>query len=128
VNGTLGQFVSAIAPSDGIGASDGVLYILQVEDSVRYRTDIGLAEMMGEATEVVLQVTLPDGTVVPAGDFTLAPKEFRQLSLIRGLGIGDVYNALVTVRVVRGGRVTGCASVIDETTGDPTFVPPQKVH
>lgn len=73
LNGTLGQFVSAIAPSDGIGASDGVLYIPQVEDSVRYRTKIGLAEMMGEATEVVLQVTLPDGTVVPAGDFTLAP-------------------------------------------------------
>ncbi|HUP61702.1 MAG TPA: hypothetical protein VNA69_14925 [Thermoanaerobaculia bacterium] len=126
--GTLGQFISAVTPSQAIGANEGSLYIPQVEDSVRYRTNIGVAETTGQETVIELQVKLPDAKITPVVTLTLAPNEFRQLALIRELQLGNVYNGLVTVRVVRGGRVTAYGSVIDEATGDPTFVPPQKTR
>lgn len=57
----------------------------------------------------------------------LAANEFRQIgSLLRSVGLGDTYNARVTVRAIEGtGRVAAYASVIDAQTNDPTYVPAQ---
>jgi hypothetical protein len=56
----------------------------------------------------------------------LAANEFRQFNVIRELGVGNVYNGRISVRVIDGqGRVTAYGSVIDEVTQDPTYVPAQ---
>ena len=69
---------------------------------------------------------LPDSKVLPKVQFALNPFEFRQLPILSSLGIGAFYNARMTVRVVSGeGKVTGYASVIDKTTGDPTYIQAQ---
>jgi len=109
-----------------VGAGERALQILQVEDSVRYRTNLGLAEVSGRAVNVEVTVFLPDSKVTPKLAFTLQPNEFRQLGIIRDLGLGNAYNARITVRVTDGdGRVTAYGSVIDQTTQDPTYVPAQ---
>ncbi|HYC60119.1 MAG TPA: hypothetical protein VEK79_11200 [Thermoanaerobaculia bacterium] len=123
--GTYGQFIPAVTSAEATGIGGRTLHILQVEDSVRYRTNLGLAEVTGQPVTVEVQVWLPDSKVTPTVEVPLAANEFRQFGL-RDLGLGSVYNARVTVRVIEGtGRVTAYGSVIDELTQDPTYVPAQ---
>ncbi|HEX8172891.1 MAG TPA: hypothetical protein VF824_20320 [Thermoanaerobaculia bacterium] len=125
-SGTFGQFIPAVTPQQATGLGGRTLHILQVEDSSRYRTNIGLAEVSGKPVTVELQIVLPDSKITPTVQIDLQPNEFRQFAVIRDLGLGNVYNARVTLRVVGGaGRVTAYGSVIDELTQDPTYVPAQ---
>lgn len=124
--GTFGQFIPAVTPAEATGLGERTLHILQVEDSVRYRTNLGLAEVSGQPVTVEVQVILPDSLVTPTVQIPLAANEFRTVGLIRELGLGNIYNARITVRVIGGlGRVTAYGSVIDELTQDPTYVPAQ---
>jgi len=126
-NGTYGQFIPAVTPNDAVGKGQRALQILQVEESDRYRSNIGIAEVTGKPATVEITAVPPDSKFAVTTQTTLNPNEFRQYgSLIRSLGLGDTYNARITVRVVDGdGRVTAYASVIDQKTQDPTFVPAQ---
>ncbi len=102
------------------------LQILQAEESVRYRTNVGIAEVTGKPATVEIAVFLPDSKVVPRVTLQLGANESRQLDVLGGLGIGAAYNARLAVRVTDGdGRVTAYGSVVDQTTQAPTFIPAQ---
>jgi hypothetical protein len=125
-SGTLGQFIDAATLADGIVRAGRALNILQVEDSTRYRTNVGLAEMSGKPSTVEISVTLPDSKVTPSIQVPLAANEFRQFGLAE-FGLGNVYNARVSLKVVDGdGRVTAYGSVIDQSTTAPTYVKAQQ--
>jgi uncharacterized repeat protein (TIGR01451 family) len=124
-SGTLGQFIPAATLAEGIDRAGRALNILQVEDSTRYRTNVGLAEMSGKPSTVEISVSLPDSKVTPIIQVPLGANEFRQFGLAE-FGLGNVYNARVSVKVVDGdGRVTAYGSVIDQVTTAPTYVAPQ---
>jgi uncharacterized repeat protein (TIGR01451 family) len=124
-NGTFGQFVNGVTPAQAAGNGDRALQILQVEESDRYRSNVGVVEVNGKPASVELLIVPPDGRVAAKLNFDLAPNEFRQFNqLLKSLG--TTYNARVTMRVTGGqGRITAYASVIDAQTQDPTFVPAQ---
>jgi uncharacterized repeat protein (TIGR01451 family) len=126
--GTLGQFVQAVTPADAVGNGDRSLQLLQMEDSPRYRTNLGLAEVTGKPVTAEVTVILPDSKVAPKVQITLGAFEFRQDRIITNLlGTGtNTYNARISVRVIDGqGKITAYGSVIDQNTQDPTFVPAQ---
>jgi uncharacterized repeat protein (TIGR01451 family) len=124
--GTLGQFLQAVTPADAVGNGERSLQLLQMEDSPRYRTNLGLAEVTGKAVTAEVTVILPDSKVAPKVQIPLAAFEYRQFSIISSLGLGNTYNARISVRVIDGqGKVTAYGSVIDQKTQDPTFVPAQ---
>jgi uncharacterized repeat protein (TIGR01451 family) len=124
--GTLGQFLQAVTPADAVGNGERSLQLLQMEDSPRYRTNLGLAEVTGKAVTAEVTVILPDSKVAPRVQIPLAAFEYRQFSIISSLGLGNTYNARISVRVIDGqGKVTAYGSVIDQKTQDPTFVPAQ---
>jgi hypothetical protein len=126
-NGTFGQFIPAVTPQDAIGVGSRPLQVLQLEESDRYRSNVGLAEVTGKPATVLLSVVLPDSKVSGNVQIDLAPNEFRQFnSLLKSFGTGTLYNARIAVKVISGeGRVTAYASVIDALTQDPTYVPAQ---
>jgi hypothetical protein len=126
-DGTFGQFIPAVTAAQTIGRDDGrTLQILQIEDSSRHRANVGIAEVTGAAVMVEVTVELADSDEKPVIEFPLAANEFRQFAPIRELGLGSIYNARISVRVVSGaGRVTAYGAVIDERTGDPTYIPAQ---
>jgi hypothetical protein len=125
-NGTFGQFIPAVTSTDGANLASRALHILQVEDSVRYRTNIGVAEVTGNSAVVEITVNLPDGKITPKVQIPLGANEFRQFAIIKELGLQNVYNAQVNVKVISGnGAVTAYGSVIDMKTSDPTYVPAQ---
>ncbi|HEX7708835.1 MAG TPA: hypothetical protein VF701_20410 [Thermoanaerobaculia bacterium] len=125
--GTYGQFLSAVATRDAAGVGSRPLQILQVEESNRFRTNVGLAEVTGQAVTLEIAVVPPDAKFSAITQLSLAPNEFRQLSsLLKAVGLSDTHNARVTIRAINGaGRVAAYGSVIDMITNDPTFVPAQ---
>jgi BACON domain-containing protein len=124
--GTYGQFIPAVTPADSVGLNERSLQLLQLEQSSRMRTNVGIIETSGNAVSVEISLILPDSRVTPKVLLTLAPNEFIQISL-GGFGYTDpIYNGRVVVKVTAGsGRVTAYGSVIDQTTQDPAYVPSQ---
>ena len=125
--GTYGQFITAATVDDATGIGERPLEILQLEESTRFRSNVGLAEITGHAATVEVTATLPGHKLAATFRIDLGPNEFRQIgSLLSSMGMSDAYNASMAVRVVGGvGRVTGYASVIDNATQDPTFISAQ---
>ncbi|HEX8619147.1 MAG TPA: hypothetical protein VF911_16315 [Thermoanaerobaculia bacterium] len=124
-NGTYGQFIQGVTPAESVGAIDRPLQLLQLEQSSRFRTNIGVAETSGQPVTIEVTAIGPDTLTTPHVRIDLAANEFRQFSL-GSFGLGDLYNARVSVKVVGGtGRVTAYGSAIDQKTQDPTYVPAQ---
>lgn len=124
--GTYGQFIPAVTPAEAVGRTDRSLSVLQVEDSSRYRTNLGLAEVTGKAATVEVSVFLPESKVTPKVQIPLAANEFKQVRILQSMGLENSYNARVAVRVIDGdGKITAYGSVIDMQTQDPTYVPAQ---
>ncbi|HJW93474.1 MAG TPA: hypothetical protein VJ901_07640, partial [Thermoanaerobaculia bacterium] len=125
--GTYGQFISAVTPNDAAALGTRPLQLLQVEESDRYRTNVGLAEVNGQPAKVEVTIVPPDSKVSAVVQLDLAPNEFRQLNqILKSAGLDNTYNARVSVQVIEGaGKVTAYASVIDEQTQDPTLIQAQ---
>jgi uncharacterized repeat protein (TIGR01451 family) len=126
-SGTYGQFVSAVTPEEAAGLDSRALQILQIEESSRFRSNVGFVEVTGNPVTVELSIVPPDSKFTYVTEVPLAANEYRQLgSVLRSVGLSDTFNARITVRVVQGtGRVSAFASVIDQLTNDPTYVPAQ---
>ena len=125
--GTYGQFISGVTPNEATGVGARPLQILQVEETNRFRSNIGLAEVSGNPVKLEIAVVPPDAKFTIVTEVQLQANEFRQIgSLLKSVGLQDTYNARVSVRAIEGsGRVTAYASVIDMLTNDPTYVPAQ---
>jgi hypothetical protein len=125
-NGTYGQFIPALTSSDGTSLGNRTLEILSVEQSDLYRANIGVLEIAGRSADVAITATLPDGRNATQ-TVSLAPYQFVQFSsLVRALGFDSATNVRVSIAVTAGqGRVAGYASVIDNRTQDPTYIPAQ---
>jgi hypothetical protein len=125
-NGTYGQYIPGVTVAESIGVSDRALQVLQVEQSTRFRTNIGLNETSGKPVTVEVSLITPDSLSTPVVTLGLQANEFRQVGLVE-FGLPDaVYNGRVTVKVIGGeGRVTAYGSAIDQITQDPTYVPAQ---
>jgi hypothetical protein len=123
--GTYGQYIPGVTPAQSVGLGDRALQLLQLEQSSRFRTNIGLNETAGQPVTIEVSAIVPDLIVTPVVSITLQPNEFQQISL-GSFGLSDAYNTRVTVKVVAGeGRVTAYGSAIDAITQDPTYVPAQ---
>jgi len=126
-SGTYGQYIPALTPADGAVLGGRAREVLQVEQSDRYRTNLGLVELTGSAATVEIIANIPELKSAPVIALTLRPNEFRQLdSILASLGFSDVHNARLSIRVIGGaGRVGAYASLVDSLTGDPTLIPAQ---
>jgi len=126
-NGTYGQFISAVTPNDAAALGTRPLQLLQIEESDRYRTNVGIAEVSGKPAKIEVTVVPPDSKVSAVVQLDLAANEFRQLNqVLKSVGMENTYNARVTVQVIDGaGKVTAYASVIDQQTQDPTLLQAQ---
>jgi hypothetical protein len=126
--GSIGQFITAVTPQQAIVLRSRPLQLLQVEESNRFSTDVGVAEVSGKAVDVEVSVIPPDAKVQIKATVSLAANEFRTMKqLLKSVGLGDgAYNVRVTVKVVGGaGAATAYATTTDLVTRDTTFLPAQ---
>ncbi len=125
-NGSYGQFIPGVTVADAVGAGQRALQVLQVENSARFRTYIGMTETTGNSARVEVALTLPDSIITPVVTYDLAGNEYRQISLA-DFGIEDaIYNGRVSVKVISGtGKVTAYGSAVDMSTNDGTYIQAQ---
>jgi hypothetical protein len=121
------QFVPAFRTEDAAAAGGRALQVLQLEESERFRTNLGLAEIGGAPATVEISAATPESKVALKTQIPLQPNEFMQISrVLSKFGLPTTYNGRVSVRVVGGsGKVVAYASMIDNSTQSPTYIPAQ---
>jgi hypothetical protein len=126
-HGTYGQFIPGVVPTDGVGAGERPLQVLQLEESPSFHTNAGVVELTGNPVHVRITGVPPDGRTSAIVDLDVGPYQFVQLNRIfAGMGYSTVYNGRISVEVTDGiGRITAYGSNIDNQTQDPTYVPAQ---
>lgn len=125
--GATTQFIEARTENDAATSADRALQILQLEESERFRSNVGIVEVGGQSVTVEVSGVVPDSKVETKFTVELQPNEFRQYgSIFKLLGLGRVYNGRVSIKVLSGsGRILAYGSVIDNQSTDATFIPAQ---
>lgn len=126
--GTYGQFIP-FARSEFFGLDDtpgGVVReLLHIERSSAFRTNLGAINTDG-SIDAVVRFTLFDAAGQPLGstDRTVRPLQVVQFP-VQALTSSPVADGRIQVQMVSGIGAIAWASVIDNVTGDPIFVPAQ---
>jgi len=129
--GTYGQFVPAVPASATVGAGDSVV-LAQLATSASasegFRTNIGILNTSGNSIVVVVELKGEDGTKLGERSVSLGPYEFTQMDKIfQGIVAGTRNNLTARLHTASaGGSFIAYASVVDNRSGDPVFVPAQR--
>ena len=118
--GTYGQFI----PFAPVALLGGPRELLHIETSSAFRTNLG-AINTGDGDEVI-RFTFFDaaGVALASTDRTVGP--LRMVQFPSKNEPSPIFDARVEVEVIAGsGNALAWASVVDNTTGDPIFVPAQ---
>jgi subtilisin-like proprotein convertase family protein len=118
-DGTFGQFI----PLGAVDLPAGPRELLHIERSSAFRTNLG-AVNTGDLDEVI-RFTLYDaaGHVLGSADREASPLRVVQFP-IDAITTAPVIDGRVEVDVIAGsGKLLAWASIIDNATGDPIFVP-----
>ena len=121
--GTYGQAMPGIPPSEMIGHGERRRILFGTEDA-DMRTNIGCQNGIGATTVVMFELFDEDGVVLESSHMLLDPWSNQQLNRI----FDDYRPVLGYVEVwtpVPSGLFYCYGSVLDNTTNDPTTVPPQ---
>jgi PKD repeat protein len=127
--GTYGQTIPAVDTTSAIGAAseDKKIYIPGLAKSSKIRTNVGLYnQSAGSRGSVHLKLTDDLGNVLATKDDGLDAGEAKQINdFFAYMGVeGPINDATLIVTSNDGkGGVAAYASVVDNKTGDPLFIP-----
>ncbi len=128
--GSFGQFIPAVPTSRAIeGTQPARLVQLSrsADRSVGFRTNIGFVNLGDSAITVVIELYRGDGTHLGETSVFLRIGEHRQLTDVFGaVTSGDVPQGYAVLRADSDdARYLGYASVVDNRSGDPVYIPGQ---
>jgi hypothetical protein len=128
LNGTFGQFIGGTSTADvfvtGLDAT-----LIQLTASAAgdggFRTNIGMVNLQGEPTTLDIDLYHADLSYLGRVSTSLEPYEFRQLdNIFARVTTEDVPDGIAIIRArPLYSRYLVYASVIDNLTGDPIFIP-----
>ena len=130
---TFGQSIPALRHDQVIEFGDeGRLIQLEqgADDASGFRTNVGFVNVTAIPVAVIVGLHRADGTRLATSTVILAPYEYRQVTkMFLSAGAGTVADGYAVVRTTTvGGRFLAYGSVIDNLTGDPIFVPAQRIR
>ena len=124
--GTYGQYIpslpSAQAVEPGLVGS-----LLQLQENDSFRSNVGAVNVTALTVQLEVDLYRGSGNLVGVRTETLLPFEMVQVDRIFStVGAGAVDSGYATVKVqTAGGKVLAYASVVDNDSGDPIFIPAQ---
>lgn len=124
--GSYGQGIPPVQPGQLLsvaGTDDATMG--GVEQGTIFRTNLGLCEVWGESATVRVTILDADGAELGHRDVQLRPYENTQINEVaKTVANADpLAGGMARVAVTAGGgRVAAYLSVVDNTTGDPTFI------
>jgi len=125
---TYGQFIPGMTMDEALGAGQRAR-LIQLSYSPAsdhgFRTNLGFASASGETTEVVVMLYRGDGTLIGTRSYTLLPYTYYQeTNAFASVTSDEVDNGFA---VVQSDSATAAyfafASVVDNRSGDPIFIP-----
>jgi hypothetical protein len=133
LDGTYGQFIAAVPDAQAKTAFNEEARLIQLSRSsapeTGFRTNIGFVNLSD--TSIELEATLYDGDGPPAlgtVSTTLQVGEYQQhtdiFTAVGGTAIDIADGYAVVTTTTEGGRFLTYASVVDNATGDPTYITP----
>jgi PKD repeat protein len=124
-DGTFGQYLPALTVSHGTaGDEEGVLP--QLRSNVEFRTNVGLVNLGNGPETALLRLFGPDGAQIGTTQIVAveAGRWIQINDIFRTAGAGSHDVAYATVTAVNENAVLWAyASVVDNSTGDPTTIP-----
>jgi hypothetical protein len=125
--GTFGQGIPGILLDEAVAADELVLPMVHsVPD--RFRTNLGLVQTSAASMAVRVQVHDPDGTILATKGYASSSAYLQVNDLFKDMGLEtlSVEGAWLSVRLIGGTPAywTAYASVVDDSTDDPTYVLP----
>jgi hypothetical protein len=126
--GTYGQFIGGISESAAIGHGDeGMLIQLthHAGSSSGFRTNVGFVSTVDFPIWIQADLYRSDGTLMGSRAYDLQPFMYRQVDRIfTQVTQDDVPDGYVVVTSsTPGGKFHAYASVVDNATGDPVYIP-----
>ncbi len=125
-SGSYGQGIPPVQPGQILSSAGTATATMGgVEEGAVFRTNLGLCEISGEGATV--RISIMDSSMTELGhrDYGLRPYENLQINqvAVAVAGTGALSNGIAKVTVLSGnGRVAAYLSVVDNATGDPTFI------
>lgn len=131
--GTYGQFLPGASEATAVAAGEEARIIQLAQStgsSTGFRTNIGFVNRAGTPTIVVLDLRTETGASLGTLEFTLEPYEHRQINRVfRQVTSGEVSNGFAVVSTSStGAGFMAYASVVDNASGDPVYIPAMKVE
>ena len=128
--GTFGQFIPAVPVSFAIsGTDEGRLVQLSrsADRNQGYRSNIGFVNVGDGNITVLIDLYRGDGTLLGQTSVVLRPGEHRQLTdVFAAVTTGDVAEGYAVLHADSGSaRYLAYASVVDNRSGDPIYIPVQ---
>ena len=113
-------------PSEG---PEGALIVPGLRSDRGFRTNLGLTSMSEIDTTVEVTVWSDDGVSLGTESVLLSAGAFVQLVKILDQAFGYEGSAWAEIRALDSGVIfTAHASVVDGSTGDPSFIPTSEQH
>ncbi|MGV8042055.1 MAG: PKD domain-containing protein [Thermoanaerobaculaceae bacterium] len=130
--GTFGQFIPGQARGRAVpfGTTSLLAQLAHaVTPAVVFRTNLGLVNTTDQAIQVEVRLFKADGTLLGTRTYALRPHEYVQRDKVFGeVTTQDVPLGFALLRTTtQGGAFIAYASVIDNRTGDPIYVPARAV-
>jgi len=123
-SGTFGQGIPGHRASQAMGAGEQRL-LVQLHENAGYRTNAGFLNVGVESAALTAALFDGSGAALGLQDYTLLPYEQKQIGQIfRQVTASVVTNGYIQISVISG-TVLPYASVVDNATGDPTYIEPQ---
>jgi photosystem II stability/assembly factor-like uncharacterized protein len=122
--GSFGQTIPAISFADLVPAGS-LRSILYIREGNGFRSNLILASGSFVSTDIDVALVSPAGETLATKTYSIPPNGMTQINrVVRDMGVsGPITGArLVLSSSTAGAAFTGVASVIDETTNDPTAV------
>ncbi len=131
--GTYGQFIPAVPRPGGEpwGYRSRLIQLAgSPSDAHGFRTNIGLLEVGGSTSDITVGLYTAEGVRLGEIKVTLRPSEYVQLNRVfRQVGAGSVEGgyAILNSRYYYR-KVLAYASVVDNVSGDPVYLPAEEVE
>ncbi len=121
--GTFGQSIAGFDERDAIHEGQ-IGHLLMLEESELFRTNFGLVNLGVDQVTVEVLFVDPSGSDLGTLSYTLPPRGVTQSNqVLRELTELEISGFSAEVRVVTPeGRVMAYGSVVDNSSGDPTFI------
>jgi hypothetical protein len=118
--GKVGQSVVVATENDATGLDDDPLFLMPVEQTGWWRTNIGFSETAGQSG--VVKVTIYSAfTRIESFDIPILPYSHVQIPVKTTDGFSGVRSAAVEV-ISGGARVVPYASLVENLSGDPMYI------